>query len=86
MPSPCGKRDDVELSRMRFVLSADALTKMMRALNSVHRVRVRVDHAHARRASGLLVVDDGMHDGVAAARVSLPVFAAHGSVDELELK
>ena len=32
---PVGNRVDVELSRIRFVFSAEALTKMMRALYSV---------------------------------------------------
>ena len=31
LPSPLGKRDDVEFSRIRFVFKAAALTKMISA-------------------------------------------------------
>jgi hypothetical protein len=35
LPSPCGKRAEVELNRIRTVFSADAVTKMMRARYSL---------------------------------------------------
>ena len=68
------------------MFSADAFMNTMRAWNSVHRVRLRVDHAHAGRLPLLLVVDAPSARPSRDASVRLPVFAAHGSVDEFELK
>ena len=85
MPSPCGKRLDVELRRIRLVLSADAFTNTTRAPYSVTACvfasMTRTPDARPVRSSWRMecTTESGR-------RVRFPVFAAHGSVDAFELK
>src|SRR6476469_2241411 len=85
LPRPLGNRDDVELSSTSVELSAEPFTKMTRALNSSC---WRVFVSMARTPDALPVFGSKTIECTTECgrTVRLPVFAAHGNVDELELK
>ena len=68
LPSPCGKRARGRVEQDQHRVQRRRVHEDDAGVILADRMGVRVDHAHAGRASRALVVNDGMHDGVGPQR------------------